>query len=256
MNLTEKAKSYRLGHMMVIQTTGRMCILSLDSRKVVKECSIANGLQVKAVIKEKYEKDEEFVTIRTQNMKMGTVEGRFYLTLTYNSNCLLNICLENDVPHIDIVTIHTQQITCLSTAVYKEELYILTGSMDRTISVLVVRKSSLVFLGYIRHKFCIEAIRINDTFDVLAVAKAHTSVQVWSLEKVLDSKKKQLAGTREVLHNLEKCNIRGHTGFICDAIFIANQRVLSCGDDQTLKLWDLAHITNVKPPNKKKKLKK
>lgn len=108
MNDNVKGCKYHLKNLIIIQSTGKMCIINLDSRKILKECLIANSFQIRALIKVKYEKEEELVTIRTQNIRMVTVQDKFYIVLTYNSICLMSICFDNGVPYIDIITIHTQ----------------------------------------------------------------------------------------------------------------------------------------------------
>ncbi len=86
----------------------------------------------------------------------------------------------------------------------------------------------------------------------MAIAKAHASVQIWDIEGELERRKNQTENTRDARDGLERCNIRGHIGFICDADFYGKDIALTCSDDQTLKVWNLATINNKKPPNKKK----
>lgn len=65
----------------------------------------------------------------------------------------------------------------------------------------------------------------------MAIAKAHSSVQIWDIEGELERKKHQTESTREPKEGLERCNIRGHVGFICDADFYGKDVALTCSDD-------------------------
>lgn len=50
-------------------------------------------------------------------------------------------------------------------------------------------------------------------------------------------------------------NIRGHKGFITCALWsrFDPDCILSCSDDQSVKIWNLVNIKYRKPPSKKKK---
>ena len=50
-------------------------------------------------------------------------------------------------------------------------------------------------------------------------------------------------------------NIRGHKGFITTAMWSRNDsnHIMTCSDDQSIKIWNLVNIKHRKPPGKKKK---
>lgn len=50
-------------------------------------------------------------------------------------------------------------------------------------------------------------------------------------------------------------NIRGHKGFITTALWSRYDKdcILTCSDDQSVKIWNLVNIKYKKPPGKKKK---
>lgn len=148
----------------------------------------------------------------------------------------------------------------------KEDLIFATGSYDRTIKIFILKgvfasanitSSSIVPYLTFKHKYRVAEIDW-DPFDsdrLLNTCQKHVTVQVWTINPVKPSEAKQPKATdneddRYMLHN-----IRGHKGFITASIWSRNDRncIVTCSDDQSIKIWNLVNIKNQKPPNKKKK---
>lgn len=122
-------------------------------------------------------------------------------------------------------------------------------------------RNTLKVLRILRHRY-----RINfldwDPFvphRFMNTCQKHTTIQVWSLEPKKDQKEAEKEGNTVELEEGEDkyyvANIRGHKGFITCALWSRFDKdcILSCSDDQSVKMWNLVNIKYKKPPGKKKK---
>ena len=157
------------------------------------------------------------------------------------------------------------EVSLLEKNYTKEDLVLATGSYDRTIKILILKdafgakaltSNSVVSLLSFKHKYRISEIDW-DPFNhdrLLNVCQKHVTVQVWTINPAKDTNKPTKTGdTDEDKYCVN--NIRGHKGFITAAIWSRNEKncIITCSDDQSIKIWNLVNIKNVKPPNKKKK---
>jgi hypothetical protein len=145
------------------------------------------------------------------------------------------------------------------------DIMVATGSLDRTIKILIIRrilkpekfhyKNVHVFLG-LRHRYRISDIDW-DPFDpdrFLNVCQKHVTVQVWTINPTSDHPHKNSddKGPRDDA-DIDKyyvSNIRGHKGFVTSASWSHNEKncILTCSDDQSIKVWNLINIRSRQPP--------
>ena len=151
--------------------------------------------------------------------------------------------------------------------VYKQDdLILATGSYDRTIRIFILKATfnkkqitSNSFHSYLtfKHKYRISEIDW-DPFNsdrLLNVCQKHVTVQVWTINPAPSTESKPSKSTDTDEDKYCVSNIRGHKGFITAAIWSRNEKncIITCSDDQSIKIWNLVNIKNQKPPNKKKK---
>ena len=149
------------------------------------------------------------------------------------------------------------------------DVMIASGSLDRTIKILIIRnalkpekltpKSVYTFLS-LRHRYRIAEISW-DPFDsdrFLTVCQKHVAVQVWTINPrknaVLKQDEEKVERNDKDLDPYYVSSIRGHKGFITTATWSQNERncVLTCSDDQSIKLWNLINIRCRQPPAPRK----
>ena len=145
------------------------------------------------------------------------------------------------------------------------DIMIATGSLDRTIKILIIKrilknekfhyKNVVTFLS-LRHRYRISDIDWDpyDPDRFLNVCQKHVTVQVWTINPVSKSPHKNSddKGSRDDA-DIDKyyvSNIRGHKGFVTTACWSHNEKncVLTCSDDQSIKVWNLINIRCRQPP--------
>ena len=150
-----------------------------------------------------------------------------------------------------------------------EDIMIASGSLDRTIKILIFKnalkpekftfKNVFTFLT-LRHRYRIAEIDW-DPFDpdrFLTVCQKHVAVQVWTINPRKGVQLKQDDDTvvrdDKDLDPYYVSNIRGHKGFITTSVWSQFDKncVLTCSDDQSIKLWNLINIRCRQPPMPKK----
>lgn len=154
----------------------------------------------------------------------------------------------------------------LSEVYEKDDLIFATGSYDRTIKIFIFKNvflkkalnsSSLIQHLTFKHKYRISEMDW-DPFNhdrLLNVCQKHVTVQVWTINPIKPTEVKAPKSTDNDDDKYCVSNIRGHKGFITAAIWSRNEKncIITCSDDQSIKIWNLVNIKYQKPPNKKKK---
>lgn len=142
-----------------------------------------------------------------------------------------------------------------------------TGSYDRTIKIAMLphgkklARNTIKVLKVLKHRYRINFIDWDPFVPhrLMNTCQKHTTIQVWSLNPEKDQKDAEKEGRKvEVEEGDEKyyvANIRGHKGFITCALWSRFDKdcILTCSDDQSVKIWNLVNIKYKKPPSKKKK---
>lgn len=145
------------------------------------------------------------------------------------------------------------------------DIMVASGSLDRSIKIIILRgalkqekfhfKNVTVLLS-LRHRYRISDIDW-DPFDpdrFLNVAHKHVTVQIWTINPLTkDPKKDTDDKTPRDDADIDRyyvANIRGHKGFITSSCWSRQERncVLTCSDDQSVKVWNLVNIRCRQPP--------
>jgi len=169
--------------------------------------------------------------------------------------------------------VHTALITVIKARVHPEfndSFLVATGSYDKTIKILKVSKlNSKVFgnenfeeLVVFKNKYRISDIDWDpfNAYRLLNTCQKHVTVQIWNIKPLLekeelDYKKADEDGANNDEDSQYVANIRGHKGFITHSIWSRHEpdHIITCSDDQSVKIWSLVNIKSKKPPSKKKK---
>lgn len=175
---------------------------------------------------------------------------------------------KNRYEHLFLYGVHNALISVINANLKdqkKDCFRYATGSYDRTIKIhecknynqKMLRKDMFVQLFCFKHKFRIMQIDW-DPFDsdrLLNTCQKHVTVQVWTLnpkKEFKDSDKKIDYKDKTDRHCV--ANIRGHKGFITTAMWSRHDKdcIMTCSDDQSVKIWNLINIKYRKPPSKKR----
>lgn len=158
-------------------------------------------------------------------------------------------------------------IKCNSQFKKNKGLVFATGSFDRSIRVQMLPKdkklsrNNLKLLKVLKHRFRIASLDWDPFVPhrLLNVCQKHTTIQVWTLQPKKDLQEAEKEGRKLELGEEDEqhylANIRGHKGFITCAMWSRFDKdcILTCSDDQSVKIWNLVNIKYRKPPSKKKK---
>ena len=175
---------------------------------------------------------------------------------------------KNRYEHVFIYGVHNALVSVINANLKdqkKDCFRVATGSYDRTIKIFEFQKyaankllkENFVQLFVFKHKFRIMQIDW-DPFDsdrFLNTCQKHVTVQVWTLnpkKEFKDSEKKVDLNDKKDRHYV--ANIRGHKGFITTALWSQHEKdcIMTCSDDQSIKIWNLINIKYRKPPSKTK----
>lgn len=180
--------------------------------------------------------------------------------------------------HIFLYDVHGGLITTIRSrthTAYNNSMLIATGSYDKTVKITRMKqidakmlyKDNFEELFVLRMKFRIMDIDWDpfNPFRLLNTCQKHVTVQVWDVsskcavpEELEYERKDKGAGPGDETSSEYVSNIRGHKGFITHALWSRFEPdcIMSCSDDQSVKMWNLVNIKSTKPPTKKKTLNK
>ena len=152
--------------------------------------------------------------------------------------------------------------------VEENDILFATGSYDRTIKIVRIKdilkpiklsRDFCFLVVSLKHKYRISEIDW-DPFDsdrLLNICQKHVTAQIWTInpkkQPKTDTPVKDIEGGEDDPYCI--ANIRGHKGFINAAMWSRFEKdcIITCSDDQSVKIWNLVNIRFKKPPNKKKK---
>ncbi len=83
------------------------------------------------------------------------------------------------------------------------------------------------------------------------------TVQVWTLDPKKEFADREAVDMTDIENIHYVANIRGHKGFITTALWSRFDQdcIMTCSDDQSVKIWNLVNIKYRFPPKKKKEQK-
>ena len=179
--------------------------------------------------------------------------------------------------HVFLYDVHGGLITTIRSrthTAYNNSMLIATGSYDKTVKITkmkqldakMLHRDNFEELIVLRMKFRIMDIDWDpfNPFRLLNTCQKHVTVQVWDVSskcvepEELEYERVDKNVVAEGDTNSEYVsNIRGHKGFITHALWSRFEPdcIMSCSDDQSVKMWNLVNIKSTKPPIKKKTIK-
>ncbi|CAD8115164.1 unnamed protein product [Paramecium primaurelia] len=230
-------------YVLIIMLTGRMQLIDLSTGQVLFNFLIQQKIKIQQLIKNK---TFDIVTINMNSIQFLFNNDLCYMFYIFNGYHVFYY----QKNHFDTKQIHNTDINCIDVSLYKNNIYLLTGCNNQTISINVIH-NEIILLGYLKHRFPIQKVQLQNGL-ITSLAKCHQSLQIWNVNEILQ----RMIPNRQTLEGLEKANIRGHSGFLLDFVYFTNNLVITSSEDQTIKVFDIDEIQNKLPPNKKKSKKK
>ncbi|CAD8102314.1 unnamed protein product [Paramecium sonneborni] len=228
---------------LVFMLTGRIQLIELATGQVLFNFLIQQKIQIQQLFKNK---KFDIITININSIQFLFHYEKCYLFFIFNGFHIFYYQKQ----HCDTKQIHNTEINCIDVSLYNNNIYLLTGCNNQTISINVIQ-DEIVLLGYLKHRFPIQKVQQRNGL-ITALAKCHQSLQIWNVNEILQ----RMIPNRQTLEGLEKANIRGHSGFLLDFVYFTNNLIITSSEDQTIKVFDIEQIQNKLPPNKKKNKKK
>ena len=112
-------------------------------------------------------------------------------------------------------------------ALDKEEKVLLSGGRDAELKVWGWEEELVLMKSIPAHLFTINAIKYSPDQRLFATASRDKTIKIW------DSKEYKL------LKVLEAIRDKGHVNSVNDLLWLSNDRLISCSDDRTIKVWDV-----------------
>lgn len=114
-------------------------------------------------------------------------------------------------------------------AINQEEDIILSGGRDAMLNVWSWEEDIKVIKSIPAHLFTINTIRYSPDFRLFATASRDKTIKIW------DSKEFKLLKVIEAIRD------KGHVNSVNDLLWLSKNRLISCSDDRTIKVWDVQY---------------
>ena len=114
-------------------------------------------------------------------------------------------------------------------ALDEEEEVMLSGGRDAILKVWKLEEGIEVVKSIPAHLFTINAIRYSPDFRLFATASRDKTIKIW------DSKEFKLLKVIEAIRD------KGHVNSVNDLLWLSKDRLISCSDDRTIKVWDVQY---------------
>ena len=217
---------------------------------------------------EKFVASVEILNMLEQNKTLFAMFG------DKKGNMFVIRCRGGKYDFVFLKEVHTALITTIKARThpdFKDSILVATGSYDKSIKVLKIKKSSSkTFANESFEELLVFKLkfRVNDIdwdpfnpYRFLNTCQKHVTVQIWNIKPEVEEKedlqyKKKSDDEIDVKDNSHYvANIRGHKGFITHSMWSRYEpdHIITCSDDQSVKIWNLINIKSKKPPSKKKK---
>jgi len=115
-------------------------------------------------------------------------------------------------------------------ALNDEERILLSGGRDAELKIWSWGAEIALIKSIPAHLFTINAIRYSPDQRLFATASRDKTIKIW------DSKEFRL------LKVLEAIRDKGHVNSVNDLLWLSKDRLISCSDDRTIKVWDVQII--------------
>eukprot|EP01006_Ploeotia_vitrea_P059267 TRINITY_DN71662_c0_g1_i1.p1 TRINITY_DN71662_c0_g1~~TRINITY_DN71662_c0_g1_i1.p1 ORF type:complete len:309 (+),score=-38.08 TRINITY_DN71662_c0_g1_i1:101-1027(+) len=124
--------------------------------------------------------------------------------------------------------VHDQNFSVNVVKFYPNQEFLLTGSRDAHLNVIDVNKNYEVVQRIPAHNYAIYSIVFSPDQKLFATASMDKTVKIWD------------ANQCELLLRISNTKHQGHTNSVNKLLWSGfNNKLISTGDDRTIKVWDL-----------------
>ncbi|CAD8172883.1 unnamed protein product [Paramecium pentaurelia] len=163
-------------YILIIMLSGRIQLIELSTGQVLVNFLIQQKIQIQQLIKNK---TFDIVTINMNSIIFLFNNDKCYLFFIFNGQHVFYYSKQN----CDTKLIHNVDINCIDVSLYNNNIYLLTGCNNQTLSINVIH-DEIVLLGYLKHRFPIQKVQQRNGL-VTALAKCHQSLQIWNVIEIL-----------------------------------------------------------------------
>ena len=114
-------------------------------------------------------------------------------------------------------------------ALDQEEKVILSGGRDAMLNIWKWEDEIKIHKSIPAHLFTINAIKYSPDYRLFATASRDKTIKIW------DSKEFKLLKVIEAIRD------KGHVNSVNDLLWLSKDRLISCSDDRTIKVWDVQY---------------
>ncbi|KAM3130176.1 hypothetical protein pb186bvf_017676 [Paramecium bursaria] len=219
------------GYLFILMISSRCHLINLHTgmRQTV---FLEDLLQVKQKLKNQNMQSPDLITYKLISLNLQ-YDNQTHGFISFNNNQLMY-----SGQKLELINIHSQQISCIYTTI-TDRLNIFTGCIDNQIGISIIKDGCFVLLGYVKHKFPIDRIRVKGN-NLMASAKQHQSIQIWDLAAISNK-----SNYSKETFNCEKANIRGHSGFITNCEFYSENIVISTSKQEEEQKQESQNMINM-----------
>lgn len=120
---------------------------------------------------------------------------------------------------------HENSVFCLAHSA--DERYLLSGGRDAILKVWDLQKDFELVKALPAHLFTINAIRFSPDNKLIVTASRDKTIKFWD------------SSNFKLLKVLESIRDDGHVNSVNDLMWLSKNRLISCSDDRTIKIWDV-----------------
>ncbi len=108
-----------------------------------------------------------------------------------------------------------------------DEKYLLSGSRDAILKVWDIKDDFKLLKSIPAHLFTINAIKFSPDNRIFATASRDKTIKLWD------------AHTFKLLKVIESIRDQGHVNSVNDLLWLSENRLISCSDDRSIKVWEV-----------------
>ena len=137
---------------------------------------------------------------------------------------------------IDLETFSIQQVikfahenSVFTLAASKDEKFLLSGGRDAILKVWHIGEEISHHRDIPAHLFTINAIKYAPDQKIFATASRDKTIKIWDAKEF------------KLLKVLESIRDQAHINSVNDLLWLSENRLISCSDDRSIKVWDIAY---------------
>ena len=180
----------------------------------------------------KWTKDS-FQKMESFQLSHHRIRGFAHLAL---SNRIVIGSSDKNIYIIDLESFSIQQVIKLAhensvftLAVSKDEKFLLSGGRDAILKVWNIGKELSHHQDIPAHLFTINAIKYSPDQRIFATASRDKTIKIWDAKEF------------KLLKVLESIRDEAHINSVNDLLWLSENRLISCSDDRSIKIWDVGY---------------